>query len=267
MPNKLITITNIIDQCSKEQLESIFASLVDLPHGSTPAEMLSYCINKELAPYGFQTYTSPDKTMVLVNDEGMSKILNFLNGKEGFTPHFTEEQVDRLQSLQKVATKNDVNIYWEQFGPRKIYYQIKQYAFNGVMLHNLLVLNTENAAAVALSSTRAAPLTMSAVVALSWSGSLFFSTLENFIPNTFVRTKAVVCGLKYVTAFPLGLTEFVANTIIGTVEYAVIGTPLPTNVTAVFKLNKGPRIKDLPTLRRSVLNWISKTAKKMADRL
>jgi hypothetical protein len=42
--------------------------------------MISHCLNTELGTYGFQTYTSPDKTTVLINDEGMRKMIGFFKG-------------------------------------------------------------------------------------------------------------------------------------------------------------------------------------------
>lgn len=266
MSNKLTIVADLIDICSKEQLESIFAPLSDLPATSTKAEMLSHCVNKELGAYGFQTYTSPDKTMVLVNDEGVSKILKFLKG-EGFRPYLTQEQIDRLKVLHKVSNDNKISIHWEQYGFRKKYYYLKQYGFNGVQLYNIMAVNTQNAAALAASSNGAIGISLSGILALSWSGSIFLATLENYIPNTFVKTKAVVSGLKCITAFPVTIVEATSNAIFGFVETAFIGTALPTNVTAVHKLNIGPKIEDLRHVKKSFFNWISHVAQKLANEI
>ena len=71
-----------MDKCSKSQLESVFAPVADLPASYTKAEMISHCLNRELGAYGFKSYTSPDKTTVLINDEGMCKVLDFFKGKD-----------------------------------------------------------------------------------------------------------------------------------------------------------------------------------------
>jgi hypothetical protein len=257
MSNKLTIVSDILDHCSKEHLHSVFASLTDLPSTSTKAEMISYCLNHELGAYGFKSYPSPDKSMVLINDETMWKIVDFLNQK-GFTPHFTEQQVERIKTIQKVASDNNVGIYWSQEGFRRNYYYFKQYGFNGINLYNILNLNTANSAAAAISSTGAAGLTMAGVIALSWSGSLFLSTLENYIPNNMVRTKAVISGAKFATAFPIRLTEWTSNQIFGFVEKIVIGIPLPTNVTHVYRLNVGPQVDKIFEIKRSAIKWLLK---------
>ena len=86
-------------------------------------------------------------------------------------------------------------------------------------------------AAAASSTIGAASLTMAGVVALSWSGSLFFSTLENYVPNTMPRTKLAVTGLKYGTALPIRCVEWTSNQMFGFAEKIVIGISLPTNIT------------------------------------
>jgi hypothetical protein len=253
--NKLKVISEIMDQCSKEYLDSVFSPIADLPSTCTKAEMISHCFNNELAVYGIQTYTSPDRTMVLINDESMSKVVDFFNGT-GIRPYVTEEKLERLKAIQKVSNDNNISIYWDQSGFRRKYYYLKQYGFNGVNLYNLLNLNSANTAAAALSPTGAAGITMAGIVALSWSGSLFLSTVENYIPNTMVRTKAVVCGAKFVTALPVRSVEWTSNQIFGFVENIIIGIPLPTNITEVYKLDVGPKLKDLSKFKTVVIQWL-----------
>lgn len=253
--NKLQILNEVLDECSKEHLHSLFSPIVELPNTSTKAEMISHCINKELGAYGFQTYTSPDKTMVFVDDEAMCKVADFLNQK-GFRPVFTTEQVERLKTLQRVSDDNKVNIYWAQTGFRRKYYYLKQYGFNGVHLYNILNLNSLNAAKALVSPTGAVAWTAGGILALSWSGSLFFATLENYIPNNWVKTKAIVCGTKFVAAIPIRMSEATMNGIFGFVERIVVGSPLPTNITEVYKLDVGPKLKDLPGLRKSVFQFL-----------
>ena len=39
----------------------------------TKAEHVSECLNRELSAYGLNTFVSPDKTSVLIDDQGMSQ--------------------------------------------------------------------------------------------------------------------------------------------------------------------------------------------------
>ena len=102
---------------------------------------------------------------------------------------------------------------------------------------------------------------MTGIVALSWSSSLFLSTLENYVPNLFPITKSLISGGKHIIAIPIRLVEWTSNQIFGVVETAIIGRNLPTNITEVYKLNVGPKLKDLSKLRKPALNWAIKQLK------
>jgi len=255
MNNKLQIAENIVDICSKHQLESVFAPLSDLSGSCTKAQMISHCLNTELGAYGLETYLSPDKTAVFINDEGMCKVLDFFKGK-GYQPVLTQEHTERVGTVIDFANKNKVDLVWAQDGLRKKYYFFKQYGFNGINLYNLLNLNTINAAGAALSPTGAVGLTMSGVVALSWSGSLFFSTLENYIPSNMTRTKVVVSGLKYGAALPIRCVEWTSNQIIGFAENILMGSQLPINITDTYKLSIGPKLKNISKVKKPLLGWL-----------
>lgn len=83
----------------------------------------------------------------------------------------------------------------------------KEYGFNGVNLYSLLNLNTINSAGATLSLTGSISVTLPTVIALSWSGGLFLSTLENLIPNNINKTKAIVSTSKMVISFPIRLAK------------------------------------------------------------
>jgi hypothetical protein len=102
-----------------------------------------------------------------------------------------------------VSNDNNISILGTQSGLRKNYYYFKQYEFNGSNAYNILNINNVNTATAALSTNRAARITMAGVIALSWSGSLLFSTLENYIPNNMVKTKTNVSGAPFVLALPV----------------------------------------------------------------
>ena len=169
---QLEIVEALVDSCSKPSLESVFAPLTDLPASCTKAEMVSHCLSTELGAYGFKSYVSPDKTAVLINDEGMCKVMDFFKGK-AYQPVLTEQHTKRVGTVVDFANNNKVDILWSQAGLSKKYYYFKQYSFNGVNLYNVLNINTINSAAAALSPVGAAGITMAGVVALSWTGSLF----------------------------------------------------------------------------------------------
>lgn len=259
--SQLEIVEAVVDTCSKFQLESVFAPLTDLPTSCTKAEMISHCLNTELGAYGFKSYVSPDKTAVFINDEGMCKVMDFFEGK-GYQPVLTEQHTKRIGTVVDFANKNKVDLLWAQTGLSKKYYYLKQYGFNGVNLYNVLNINTINSAAAALSPIGAAGITMAGVVSLSWTGSLFFSTLENYIPNTMPRTKLAVTGMKYGIALPIRCVEWTSNQIFGFAENVIIGRQLPTNVTEVYKLNIGPELKNITKVKKPVLSWLINQLKK-----
>jgi hypothetical protein len=253
--NKLQVVDNVVDVCSKYQLESVFAPLADLPNTSTKAEMISHCLNIELGAYGLQTHISPDRTAVLIDDEGMCKVIYFFKNK-GYHPILTPEHSERIGTVIDFANKNKVDLVWSQVGFKKKYYSFKHYGFNGIHLYNLININTVNAAAAALSPTGAAGLTMGGVVALSWSGSLFLSTLESYIPNNMTSLKLVVSGLKFGTVILIRCVEWVYNHIIGFAENLIIGDQLPINIMDAYKLSIGPKLKNIAKLKKPVLGWL-----------
>ena len=98
-------------------------------------------------------------------------------------------------------------------------------------------------------------------MALSYSGSLFLSTLDNYIPNSWVRTKTSVGLAKVVVSFPLHITEKTTNVIFGSVEKLIIGTKLPTNVTAAFAVDKGPRLSSFGEIKKTLGELLYKWGK------
>ena len=246
---------NVIDKCSTDIIDmSLLESIVK-------AEHVSECLNRELSAYGLNTFVSPDKTSVFIDDQGMSQVINYFEGT-GYQPVVTEEHVERVKNIIQSADKEKIPLLWSQAGFKKRYYNFKQIGFNGANLLNVLNINTLNAAAATLSPTGAVTLSLSGVVALSWTGSMFFSTLENYIPNDFVKTKAIIKGSKFAIAIPIRLVEHTTNTIFGAAENCTIGVQLPINVTDKFNVADGPRIKDIKKLRKPVGEFLYKLGKK-----
>lgn len=256
MANELAVINRVLKESSKEHLDGLFSQLADSPITGTKAEIISSCLNSELGAYGFQTYTSPDRTMVLINDETMCHLMDFFKGTSDFQPHFTKEKITRIKAIQTVANANKISIHWEQIASRRNYYYFKQFAFNGLNLFNVLNVNSVNMAAAAVSPTGAATLTMTGVIALSYSLGLSLSLVEKYIPNSFVKTKAVVSGAKFLVVFPVSITEWTANLIFNPFEYHILGAQLPINVTDVFRWTKGPNLRDLGEVKKAGFKWL-----------
>jgi len=122
-------------------------------------------------------------------------------------------------------------------------------------------MNTINTAQASLSLTGASSLTMGGVIAVSWSASLFLGTLENYIPNTMPKTKIVISATKFTVSLPIRCVEFTGNAIFGTFEKLIVGMPLPTNITEVYKLNVGPNLKNVQEFKKPILNWLIKLFK------
>ncbi len=223
--------------------------------------MISHCLNTELGAYEFKSYISPDKTAVFIDDEGMSKVMDFFKGK-GYQPVLTDEHTRRVSTVVDFANETKVDLLWAQTGLKKRYYYLKQHGFNGLNLYNVLNINTLNNAATVLSSIGTTGITMSGVVALSWTGSLFFSTLENYIPNTMPRLKLAVTGMKYGTALPIRCVEWTSNQIFGVAENMVIGRPLPTKITEAYRLHIGPKLENITQIKKPVLSWLINQLKK-----
>lgn len=239
-----------------------YAPLVYLKHVNvfalftcTNAEIVSNCFNIELGAYGLKTYISPDKTAVFIDDEGMCKVLDFFQNK-GYQAVITLEHTERIETVIEFANRNKVDLVWSQVGLKKKYYLFKQYGFNGIHLYNLININTVNAAAATLLPIRAAGLTIGGVVALSWSGIIFFSTLENYVPNNMTTLKLVVGGLKFATALPIRCVEWTSNQMIGFVEKVTIGYQLSTNITDAYRLSIGPKLKNIAKFRKPLLGWV-----------
>lgn len=254
--HKISVGEKIVDICKEEKLvQGIIGSIEDGYGFSSKAELVCQCLNKELSAYGFYSYPSVDQTSILINDETMSHIVDFFK-KTGYQPRITNQQVERVKSMIDVANNNKINIFWQQTGIKRKYYYLKQYGLNGWQLCNLLNMNTANNAAATVSITGATTVSMSGIIALSWSGSLFLSTLEPYIPNSMPRVKMVVVTTKFIVGAPIRCVEWTGNQISGGIEHLILGYSLPTNITEVFKLNQGPKLKDLRELKRPLLDWL-----------
>ena len=184
----------------------------------------------------------------------MSKVLSFFKDQEA-QPVLTPEHVQRVKDI--VQTEN-VNLIWLQQGWNQCYYLFKQYGFHGINIFSILNLNTVNTAAAMTSATGAVAMSIAGGLAISYSGSLFFSTVENYIPNTFPKTKALVRAAKVVISLPLQITEFTSNAIFGVGEKLITGHKLPTNVTATFQLDKGPKLSSLSEIRKPIGKFLYK---------
>jgi len=258
--DKSIILAEVLNKCAPDYLEGLFDPIINLPADSTKAEQIITCLNHELAAYDFNSYLSPDRSAILLDDDTMSKVFTFLR-EDIAQPPLTKEHVGRIASLIQTAKKNQVSVFWKQAGLRDSYYMVKQYGFQGINLLNMLRLNTQNAALAKTSLTGAAPFTIGGAVALSWSASIVFATVENYIPNDYRKIKAMVAGAKWVSAIPIRLVEWTVNGIFGAGETLCKQPKVPIHMTETYGLQIGPKMEDLPELRKSVIDLTMKLAK------
>jgi len=68
--------------------------------------------------------------------------------------------------------------------------------------------------------------------------------------------KLVVNGLKFGTALPIRCVEWTSNQIIGFAENITMGYQLPINITDVYCLSIGPKLKNLAKVKKPVVAWL-----------
>jgi hypothetical protein len=140
----------------------------------------------------------------------------------------------------------------------KYYFYLKQYGFGAWNLHNILKINTINSAIVRTSLNGAAPLTISGTIALSFCSGIFLATVENYIPNEFILLKSSVRAAKFVTSVPIVIFEWTTNLFGNFIEdqilrrLHILDSPLPINVTNHFKLDVGPKVEDIPKIKKAI---------------
>lgn len=94
---------------------------------------------------------------------------------------------------------------------------------------------------------------------------MFFATLENYILNDFVKTKAIIKGSKFALAVPIRVVGHTFNTILKTAENLIMGVLLPINVTSNFNLAEGSRIKNIKKLKKPVGEFLINSLKDISQ--
>ena len=103
----------VIDKCSQQELMN-----PEILDSITKAQHISNCLNQELGAYGIKTLVSPDKNTVFIDNNGMSQVLNFFEGKSA-QPVITTQQVERVQNILESANENKIDLVWLQTGLKK----------------------------------------------------------------------------------------------------------------------------------------------------
>ena len=75
-------------------------------------------MNQELDGYGIKTQVTPDKHTVFIDNNCMSQVLDFFEGKSA-QPVITTQQVERVQDILESANKNKIDLVWLQIGLKK----------------------------------------------------------------------------------------------------------------------------------------------------
>jgi len=91
----------VIDNCNTDVVD------ISLLEPISKAQHVSECLNREFSAYGLNTYVSPDKTSVLIDDQRMSTVINYFEGT-GFQPIVTEEHVERVKDIVQKAYKENI---------------------------------------------------------------------------------------------------------------------------------------------------------------
>lgn len=243
-------ITSII---SDETNLVLFLNDVSIKEFCTTPDNIRQCLNCELAPFGIETKLSPDGSMLYIDGESKSRIVRFLNGNEPISA-LEPARMERLQDIAEVMHDKKILLIWELTDIKKAYYLAKQHTFNGLNLYHALNIKNGAAAAAALSATGAATLTLSSSIAISFTGALFLSIVESYLPAGNIKT--VVKGVKVIIGFPVGIAELMVNGIVGTFETLIIKEPLPINVTDVYGFTDGPRIEKIKGIGNKIHDFL-----------
>jgi hypothetical protein len=253
-------ITNVI---SDENNIVSFINDLSIKEFCTNPENIQQCLNRELAPFGIETKLSPDGSTLYVDSESKSRIVQFLSGNERI-PVLEPGRVERLQEIAEVIQEKKILMIWKLNSVKRCYYLAKQHTFNGINFYHALNIKNTAASAAALSTTGAATLTLSSTIAISFTGAMFLSLVESYLPAGNIKT--VVKGAKVIIAIPIGITEVVTNGIIGTLEKLVMHEPLPINVTDVYGFSDGPKIEDVKGIRDKVTDFLLTFARKVEEK-
>jgi len=132
-----------------------------------------------------------------------------------------------------------------------------------INLQHLLQTRNVAATAASLSPVNAATITIPSLIAISDTGRLFLSLVENFVPQGPVKTTSN--GVKVVIILPIGIPEIVTNAIFGNIEKLVLKQALPINVTTVYGLTNGPEINNMTAICATIISCYTKRLKMILE--
>jgi len=155
-----------------------------------------------------------------------------------------------VKGIIEIANNKKVPVIWRLSNVPLCYYYAKQFGFYGVSLHNVIQMKNAAAAGAVVSVTGATSISVIGVITLSFTSTLFLSLLASYIP--YGKAKTLIRGTKVLVGLPIFVTEFTLNAVTGFVEKSIFGSELPINVTDVDGLMKGPKLKDLPKIKKSL---------------
>jgi hypothetical protein len=228
------------------------------------AKDLSLYLNDNLAKVGIKTSTTLKDCVVTVDQETMRKIVQVAN--EGISNNFFgPQEAENLIKLIETAEKKNIPIILRLTGTPLKYWNTKQYGFHGVTFLHALRLRTEASALAAVAGNGAAALTIGSGVAISFTGVMFLSLLESYVPVGPV--KEIVKGSKLVVGIPIVFVEYTANIITGVFEKALFNQTFPTNITSTFGILDGPELSKLngfKGLKKVLATALTEFAKKLA---
>lgn len=94
------------------------------------------------------------------------------------------------------------------------------------------------------------------MITIRFSGSLFLSTIENYIPASIPRLKMVIGGLKYIVALPIKLVDYLGNKILKFGEKFFMWNSLLITIINVYRINEGPYLSKMGEFKKPIINGL-----------
>lgn len=186
-------------------------------------ENIQYYLNRELAAFGIETKSSLNGSMLYVDDEQQSRIVRFLSGNE-LVFSLEPADMERLYEIAEMVHEKKILMIWKLTVIEKNYQLAKQHVFNNINFYHARKVKNAAASSASISATGSATLSLSSTLAISFTGALFLSLVENHLLANNLKT--AIKGVKVIVAFPVSVAELVTNGIVDTFEKLIINEPL-----------------------------------------
>jgi hypothetical protein len=161
--------------------------------------------------------------MLSINDESQSRIVRCLS-RNALVFSLEPASMERLYEISEMMYEKKIMMIWKLIYAEKNYYLAKQDAFNSINFYHALKVKNAAASAASVSASGSATLSLSSTFAISFSGALFLSLVEDHLSTDNLKT--AVKGVKIIVAFPVGIAKLLTNGIVGNFEKLIRNEPL-----------------------------------------